>query len=635
MRQSSQSRRHSNTYPLQRLVCACVLCLPVIGLSQSPVLPATAVTIPAPSDKQKSKAANAYLAGARALDHRDYPSAEKQFARALVLNPTNSDYLTALALTREHHVSDLVQQTGRERLLGHNSHAESLLSQARLLDPKNIIVTEHDNAPQRPVDPWLASGPRLAGAIVLTPTPGIKSFHLHADTQSVLRSVYSGYGIRAIFDDSVTGQSLHFDLEDVPYDRTVPLLMRMTHVFAVPLDPTSVLIARDTPENRQRLERQMEETIYVPDMTAEQMTDLGTLVRNIFDIKQATVQSGLGILTIRAPEETLNAVNLILADLLDSSSEVMIELKLYSVAITRGNTTGFSAPQQIGAYNVASAAQSLVTANQTVVNEAIAEGLISSTASVLQIAEYLIGAGVSSTLLSSTLGIFGGGITTTGVYASSGVTLNFGLNTSDSRSIDDIQLRVKDRQPADFRVGSRYPITTSTYSISSAALSSLAGVSINGVSAASLLAAYTGSGTTTVVPQIQYEDLGLSLKATPTVMKTGNVNMKLDLKIEALAGGTIDNIPILNNRQFVSDITVGDGQTALLVSNLNRSEARSLNGVPGLSELPGFQSATDQTVEADSSQLVLLLTPHIIRRRPDTVIGPQIPFSVAKTAATQ
>jgi general secretion pathway protein D len=617
------------------LACACLLSMPHVCTGQS--FPETAPAAPsakAPTDKQKARAADAYLAGAMKLDRRDYPGAEKQFTHALSLNPDNRDYLTALALAREHRVTDLVQHAGRDRLGGHPHQAELLLAQARALDPDNAIVTQHADPKARPVEPWLVEAPEYMAAIPLNPARSTKSFHLRADLQEVVRSVASGYGIRCVFDDSTPHQSLRFDLEDVTYSRAMPLLLRMGHLFAVPLDNTSILIARDTAENRLRLERQMQETIYVQGMTTEQMSDLGNVVRNVFDVKQVTVENSLGSIVVRAPEQTLRALNLTLTDLLDGNSEVLLELKLYAIDITHGHNTGLSIPQQIGAYNVASQAQALVTANQTIVNQAIAQGLIPSTASVLQIAEYLIGSGVAtSALLSSTVGIFGGGLTTTGVYATGGATLNFSLTDGDSRSLDDIQLRVTDRQPATFRIGTRYPITTSTYSTGVAGnTSALAGVNINGVSAQSLLSQYLGGGSGQTIPQIQYEDLGITFKATPTIMKTGAVSMKLDLKIEALAGGSINNIPILASRQLVSDITVNDGETAVILSNANRSETRAVDGIPGLSELPGFQNASDQTIEADTSQLVLMLTPHVIRRRSDTTAGPRIAFTPAPVA---
>ena len=98
--------------------------------------------------------------------------------------------------------------------------------------------------------------------------------------------------------------NLRFDLDDSSYQQAVPVLLDITHLFAVPLDAKSVLIAKDTPENRQRLERQLQETIYIPGMTSEEMDNLGTLVKNIFDVKEITVGKSSGTLVLRAPQET-------------------------------------------------------------------------------------------------------------------------------------------------------------------------------------------------------------------------------------------------------------------------------------------------------------------------------------------
>src|SRR6185369_3766821 len=77
------------------------------------------------------------------LDHGNMAAAEIQFAKAATLNPTNTNYLQAAALAHEHRVTQLVQQAGKARLLGHSEQAESLLAEARKLDPENTIVTQH------------------------------------------------------------------------------------------------------------------------------------------------------------------------------------------------------------------------------------------------------------------------------------------------------------------------------------------------------------------------------------------------------------------------------------------------------------------------------------------------------------
>jgi general secretion pathway protein D len=610
---------------------AAALALCASSLAQSPV----SAVVTAPDKHQMQAAEDAYLAGARLLEHNNLADAEVQFGNALQLNPGNADYAKALALTHQHHVADLVHQSGKARLLGQNEKAETLLAEARLLDPASPLVSQGVDTGALPkvfhpeIEPWIHDAPSLAGSITLQPTSGIKSFHLRSDLQDILRQVYAGYGIRASFDESAPRQNLRFDLEDSPYQQAVPMLLNITHVFAVPLDTKSVLIVKDTPENRTKFEHLLQETIYIPGMANEQMDELSQVVQRVFDVKQVSVDKSSGILAIRAPEETLSYINLTLADLIDGGSEVMIELKLYSVDRTNQRNIGTQLPQQIGLYNVESTALNIVNTNQSLVNQAIAQGLVPAGSSNIAIALALIASGlVQNAQVSSTVATFGGGITQTGVTVNQNPAFNLALTASDTQALNDMQVRVMDGKPAVFRIGERYPITTATYSTASPTqTSALNGITINGVSAASLLNAAVGSPIT--IPQIQYEDLGLTLKATPTVQKSGAIKMKIELKIEALTSGTVNNIPVLNSQQFNSDVTVNDGATAFLVSTVTRSQAASLNGLPGVSELPGFQTATAvNTTSTDSSDLLLLVTPHVTRRRPNLTAGPLIPVNL-------
>ena len=468
-----------------------------------------------------------------------------------------------------------------------------------------------------------------------------QSFHIRGTFRDAIRQVEQAYGLKVVFDESAGNTPLRFDLEDATYDQAVPLLLSMGNVFAVPLDEHTVLIAKETIDNRNRLDHLVLETIYIPGQTVTELQDLANVIRNLFEVKLLTVQQAQSSLVLRTTPATLKAINLILADLLDGGAEVLLELKIYSVDIAHGHNIGFQ-PPQFGAYNVSAAAAALVKANQSLVDQAISQGLIKSTDSDVAKAFKLIASGlVSSSLLSSTIAIFGGSInpttgaisnqyTTTGITTSSVFDFNLRLNSSESHALEDIQMRVGDRQQAIFRSGSRYPITTSTYSTPT--VSSTA--TVNGTSAASLLAQYLGSNSTTTIPQIAYEDLGLTLKATPTVQKSGRVFLHLDLKLEALGAGSLNNIPILNSRTLTSDTTVDDGESALLVSTLSKSESGAVTGLPGLSELPGFQIPTEKDVTTNSSELVILVTPHVIRHRGNNLAGPRIAFNIAPSLRT-
>lgn len=595
-----------------------------------------------------SRAEEAYLAGARLIEQKDLAGAQDAFARAAKLDPAHPNYQLAYRLTREHRVNELVQSAAKARMLGHAEQADLILARAKAIDPANEQVLEHQiggpgglklETAKATITPL--HDPLYAAPIQLEPAAGPKDLDLRGDARTVLTQAAAAYGIKAVFDSSAfdgTPPQLRFKMDGGAYNRSMPLLFHMAHTFGVTLDPKTVLIAKDTSENRDRLVRQLQESIYVPGSTNEQLNELTNIVKNVFDVKQVVVSAGSGTIMVRAPEATLNALNETLEDLIDGASEVMIEVKLISVDKTSTLNSGVQTPTSINAFNAYSEASSLVSANSSLVSTLISSGAYTPTGNAFRdtISEailLLISGVVTDAKLTGLFAVFGNGTAAfTGLSVGGGGTINFGLSEADTRALDDVTVRVGDRQTTTLRIGEKYPITTATYSsgISSATTSALAGVSVNGVPASQLLNQYLGSGAATTIPQIQYEDLGLTLKATPTVLRSGMVDMKIELKVEALQGGSLNNIPILTSEVFTSDLTTPDGTTAVMLSDLSSTESASISGLPGLGDLPGFQqSVADDLRSRDRAELVLLVTPHVVRHRKDLVESRRIPFETS------
>jgi general secretion pathway protein D len=593
------------------------------------------------SPKQAREADDAYLDGAKHVEHKDLAAAERDFAKAARLNPNNRDYELALIVTRENYVTELVQQAAQARAHGETARADALLDQARAVDPDNRVVSQHfetaaapttDHAKERKgpglfyssIDPSkfplqdIAS--TLSGPVELTPLADKHDVHLHGDPQSVIRNLYSLYGISVTFDASVKGgPPINLDMKNVAFAGATHVLDMAANIFAVPVQPKVVLIAKDTQENRDALMPQVEETIYLPGRTNDEMQELANVARNIFSVKEVTASSTGGFLLMRGNEQVLREVNAVYDDMLDGNPEVLFDVSLYEIDKTVDNNVGAALPTSISGFDLLSSAQSLISSNQSLLNQAIAGGVLtltgSSSAQELEEVFFLIAAGVSGTSEFATLLAYvgtDGGLPLIGTAVGGG-TFNLGLNSTDVRMLDAVQIRSSNRQPGTFRVGSRYPVVTGTYSsgVSSSLASSLSGLNINGTSVSSLLSQVLGSSTASV-PQFQYEDLGITLKLTPQVHHNDEVSLLMDMKVEALGGTSINSIPILNNRALTSTITVPAGQTAMLATLVSTSETKSLTGLPGLSELPGFQG-TEQDRQKSSTQLLITITPHIVR----------------------
>lgn len=641
-----------------RLVCAALVCgAPVVcgtqaawaqmGTASVPAgadspLPAPihAVTQPDPSPKSLREAEAAYLHGARALDHKDLDDAERDFARATQLNPRNQDYALALAVTREHRLTALVQRAAKAQRAGRTAEAEALLAQARAIDPENAVVKQHfDGNGQLAASPQTtpqttplssmqaqrsADARGIGGPVQLTPMTGVQSVHTRGGAQEVLSAVCTAFGLKAQFDVSVAGgQPIRFDLEGATFAEALRTAEQLTGTFAVPLQPTVALFARDTQENRADLQPLVEETVFIPGASADALTEYANLARNVFELKSVTSVGPAGGLVLRGDEGTINRANATFSDLIDSGADVLLDLTLYEVDKSRTRTLGVSTPSSVGVFPVAAEAENLINANQSLISAAVASGQLVLTGNpytdaITELGLLLASGVVSSSQFSNLLGVFGhyGGLPLAGVFLGSGATVNALLNSSEVRILDTVQLRAGSGQDASFRAGTRYPIETGVYSsnaASSSLPSALAGLKIGGTSVSSLLSQYLGS-TSVSVPQIQYEDLGLTLKATPQVLRSNEVALKLDFKIEALGSGSINTLPILNNRALTSQVTIPAGQTALLGSLVSRSELRSIDGLPYLSELPGFQG-TERSTDVSTTELLVTLTPHIVRRR--------------------
>ena len=210
---------------------------------------------------------------ARACSNGTTSSEPAQFDKALDLNPSNQDYARASAITREHRVTELVQQSGKARLLGQTKKAEALLAEAGCLTRRigSSLSTSaryasgHIQCPAGiSIGAMDKASPAIAGPITFTPDSGMKELPYPRRFQAALQQVVSSYGIRPVFDDSVAHQdpSLQSRISPLPAGHSRSL--RDGGLFAVPLDSKSILIAQDTPENRQRLERQLQETISIP-----------------------------------------------------------------------------------------------------------------------------------------------------------------------------------------------------------------------------------------------------------------------------------------------------------------------------------------------------------------------------------
>jgi type II secretory pathway component GspD/PulD (secretin) len=571
-----------------------------------------------PTSGERRKAAQLYLSAAKLYEEGHFEEALLNDQQAAVLDPTNRDYRLAVEVARSHAITALIQTAAKARTRGDVAGARAALSHAFELDPHNEEIAQHldelgDNSSFDDLNHQQESAVAgLGGMDALQPTPGVHSFHVRAGQRQVIQDVFRAYGIEATTDQSIRATALRFDIDDASFAQATRALSLATTSFFVPIDAHRALVAMDTRENRRQFTRSGEETLYLPGMTATEMTDMGNLAKNVFEVSQSAINPTAGTLTLRAPASQLNAFNATYQSLMDGRSQVLLDVKLIQLARNNARLTGVQLPQQVTAFSVYAEEQSILNANAALVAQIISSGLAAPGDTLAILAILLASGQVSSPLLQNGVLLFGNGITASGLSISP-LTINLNLNSSDSRELDHFQLRMADGEEGTLKSGTRYPIMTSTYSNLGAFSSSIPGLNSPGNSTNLTNLASSLTGTSGTIPMVEYQDLGLVLKTTPSIMRSGEVALKIDLKISALAGSSINGVPILANRAWSGVVTVGHDQAVVVASQMDSQETHAVSGTPGLSEVPGLNNITTKNVQKNYSTLLIVMSPQVVR----------------------
>jgi len=578
-----------------------------------------AKSAPAVSAKAQRRAAKLYLAAAKLFEAQQFQQAMDIYQQATAIDPSNPDYALAVEVARSHLVTALIQDAAKNRIQGDAAGARAALAHARDLDPKNALVTQHlhelsdDRLAGEAAPPYERGATTIGAEAVLAPVQGIHSFHLHTDQRSAIQQIFRAYGLESTVDLSVRAVQLKLDIDNATFAQAMHTLSMVTNSFYVALDAHRAIVARDTKENRQQFTRQEMETVYLPGLTQTELTDVGNLAKNVFEVPQSVVQQSGGTITLRAPQANLDAFNATVRELLDGRSQVLLDIRLIQLGHTGERNTGVQLPQQMGVFNVYAEAQSILNSNQSLVQQIIASGLASPTDYLAIIGILLASGQISNPLLTNGFATFGGGNLSTFGLAPGTTNVTLSLNSSDSRELDQLQLRLGDGEAGTLRLGTRYPIQTSSYS-ASVSTGSVNIPGLTGAGSSSALSSLLASQSSIPpIPQVEYQDLGMTLKATPKVMRSGDVALSIEMKIDALAGGALNGNPILDNRAYSGVVTLGQGEAVEVVSELSKRESRAISGVPGLSEVPGLNNLTGKDNTTDYSTLLVIMTPHVIR----------------------
>ncbi|WP_161784261.1 secretin N-terminal domain-containing protein [Aquabacterium sp. NJ1] len=154
------------------------------------------------------------------------------------------------------------------------------------------------------------------------------------------------------------------------------------------------------------------------------------------------------------------------------------------------------------------------------------------------------------------------------------------------------KIRARNREKAKVLLGEKLPVFTTTSTPSNGAISNAVSVS--------------------------YIDVGLKLDVEPQVQLDNDVTIKVALEVSSITNkvsGPSDSFAYqVGTRQATTTLRLHDGETQILAGLINDSESRSSAGIPGLHDLPIAGRLFGLTTnEHKKSEIILLVTPHIVR----------------------
>jgi general secretion pathway protein D len=183
------------------------------------------------------------------------------------------------------------------------------------------------------------------------------------------------------------------------------------------------------------------------------------------------------------------------------------------------------------------------------------------------------------------------------------------MNESSVRQLQHVQLRASHDHDATFKLGERYPIMNASFApvYNSSAIASVIG----------------NQSYTAPFPSVNYEDLGLTLKAKPEINGDSDVAVKISIQMQTLGTTVTNGIPDILNRQYEGGILLKAGEPAVIAGMMTQQDSKTIAGLPFLSGVPGLGLFAGQHTKQESDdELLILLTPYIVRE-PDH-IDPQL-----------
>ncbi|PYU83746.1 MAG: type II and III secretion system protein, partial [Acidobacteria bacterium] len=493
-----------------------------------------AINAPAYADKAKA----AYDRGVRAESQTQYDAAFEAYKEAYALKPKEGKYVTAYLRLR---TSAAAEHVRKGQLLRSSLKLAEALAEFQLaaeIDITNI-------AAQQELGRTAAMLKKQQEGQVVTPTPesplskmieqaeGPVDLEPFSDTPLTLRmtttadNVYKTIGklagINVLFDLDYKPQRINIELDDVPLREALRMVAMQSKTFWRPVSTKAIFVAAEG--RRKDFEDNVMTTFYLRNAsTPAELQEVVSTLKGILDISRIQVNPTHSAITLRGTPDQMVLAQKLVTDLDKPKAEVVIDIAVLQISRSRLRTLGTTVPT-----------------STSIALAAAAPGTVK-------------------------LGSLNG---SNFQMAVPGGSFSFLMSDTNTKVLQNPEIRVLDQQKAQLKIGDRIPIATGSFQAG-------AGVSGGGISPL-------------VNTQFQYLDVGVNIDITPQIHSNREVTLKMVLEVSSVTG--VQNIggisqPTIGQRRIEHESRLEDGEINLVGGILTDDETNSMSGYPWLAKIP-------------------------------------------------
>jgi general secretion pathway protein D len=544
---------------------------------------------------------NAYQKAKTAEQAKNWDTAVIEYEKALQIDPDNSQYRISLDRSRRE-ASRLHFEKGKTlRAAALEAKGADQLRLAQLavaelqltvqLDPTNQFaavemvktvdlinainraaseqVTLDDIKKRAQANISKAQPPQLNPA---SNEPISLTFSRDTPVKDIYRALGNAFGINILFDQAVKDDRITIELRDVTAQAALERVMQAGNHFYKVLDEKTIIVIPDNPQARRDYEDLVIRTFYLSNGDAEQVTNV---VRTMIEARNVFPLKALNAITIRDTADKVRIAEKIIQANDKARAEVVVQVELVELDLNRLRELGLAISGFPGADN------KLVSGSTVTLKD----NGNNFTGGTLQDIARVVG---SMNDLRNNVNL---AIPT----ASYSLLKTFG----STEQLANPELRISEGEKATLHIGQQIPVPVTTLG-------------------------YTTATTTTPGQQLgvgqtsyNYRDIGIKVAIEPRVHHNREVTLKLTVEVSnrgtdvTFAG---QSQPTFTTRTIESTIRLKDGETNFLAGLIQRSKGNSATKTPFLGDLPFIgRLFTNEKTEETRTDLVLTMTPHIIR----------------------